>query len=304
MDLSTASLATADLATADLATANLATVDPTGGPTARAESHECDGHLADGHLADDHLADCSPAHGPLEAVHAALVAEQQTTLATPRRRYGLLARTLFIGMDAIYGRQASLPKFAVLELVARVPYQTWEHAAYVAITRHAGEVRAARRIHERVCRARDQQDNEQWHLFILEEILEQDGVRLGWFRYRFVPQLIAFVYYTIAFAMYLVKPQWSHSLNADFEDHAEHEYMAFVADHPELDGTACSCTIAPDYGTYGSVADVLRRIGLDEREHKLESVAELDAPRTRRSARSRVAVVVLAAALGIGLLLR
>ena len=215
-------------------------------------------------------------------VHAELLAEQEATLATPRRRYGIVARSLFAGMDLLYGRQASLRKFAVLELVARVPYQTWEHAAYLAITRRAGEVRVARAIHERVCRARGQQDNEPWHLFILEELLERDGVRLNWFKYRLVPQAIATVYYAIAFAMYLVRPRWSYSLNADFEDHAEHEYMAFVAAHPGLERSDCSCTIAPDYGTYASVADVLRRIGLDEREHKLESLHELG---DRRSVR-------------------
>jgi ubiquinol oxidase len=33
----------------------------------------------------------------------------------------------------------------------------------------------------------------------------------------------------------VIRPDWSYRLNADFEDHAEHEYMAYVAEHPELE---------------------------------------------------------------------
>lgn len=210
------------------------------------------------------------------SIHAQLVDAELETLATPRRHYSVAARLLFSGMNLLYGRKATLPKFVVLELVARVPYQTWEHAAYLAITRHAGETRLARRIYDRVCRAREQQDNEQWHLFILEELIEEDGVRLNWFRYRLVPQLIALGYYIVALAMYLISPAWSHRLNADFEDHAEHEYMAYVAAHPELEAARCSCSIADVYGHFSSRGDVLRRIALDERAHKQESIDQLE----------------------------
>lgn len=233
-----------------------------------------------------------------------LIEGQAATLATPRRRYGLIARTLFVGMDLLYGRRPTLQKFVVLELVARVPYQTWEHAAYLAITRRAGETRVARRIFDRVCRARRQQDNEQWHLFILEDLLEHDGVRLGVVRYRILPQLIAFGYYAIARMMYLVRPELSYSLNADFEDHAEHEYMTFVAAHPELDAAGCTCSFTEEYGAYGSVADVLRRIALDEREHKLESLEELAAlpRRARRLPRVAIAATLVGTAFAVSAL--
>jgi hypothetical protein len=235
--------------------------------------------------------------------HDELLAEQQATLAAPRRRYSPAARVLFLGMDLLYGRRRSLPKFVVLELVARVPYQVWEHAAYLAITRHAGETRVARRIHDRVCRARMQQDNEQWHLFILEDALEHQGVTLPWFRYRLVPQLISFLYYTFSAVLYLCRPSWSYALNADFEDHAEHEYMAYVGEHPELEQGLCTCTVADDYGCAETFADVLRQIALDERHHKLESVSELDrpAPARRRPLRLGVALVVIGTVVSVAI---
>ncbi|HEX5615781.1 MAG TPA: alternative oxidase [Acidimicrobiia bacterium] len=213
--------------------------------------------------------------------HATLIAEQHRTFETPRRRYGLVARSLFFGMDLLYGRRRTLQKFLVLELVARVPYQTWEHAAYLSITRHARETRRARAIYDRVRSARDQQDNEQWHLFIIEDVLEHRGERLGWFRYRLLPQIIAFSYLLVSLLLYLVRPAWSYALNADFEDHAEHEYMTFVAEHPELEQESCTCTVSDDYGCPESFADVLRQIGLDERHHKQESLDELAALATR-----------------------
>ena len=55
--------------------------------------------------------------------------EQERTLATPRMRYGLLARLLFITMDLFYGRRRTLFRFKVLEVIARVPYQAWENVA-------------------------------------------------------------------------------------------------------------------------------------------------------------------------------
>lgn len=76
---------------------------------------------------------------------------------------------------------------------------------------------------ERVEESRRQQDNEQWHLLILEELVWAEGAREGFLRYRLVPQLLAYVYHRISWLLYVVRPAWSYALNADFEDHAEHE---------------------------------------------------------------------------------
>jgi len=67
--------------------------------------------------------------GPMEHLdHDRLVAEQQVSLRSARRRYSLSARALFLTIDTLYERERTLEKFRVLELVARVPYQagrTW-----------------------------------------------------------------------------------------------------------------------------------------------------------------------------------
>jgi ubiquinol oxidase len=122
---------------------------------------------------------------------------------------------------------------------------------------------------------RAQQDNEQWHLLILTELIDSRGDQLQFIRHRVLPQLIAVVYYYLAWAMYVVRPAWSYRLNADFEDHAEHEYMQYVAENPELDDAPYVSEFAADYGSFDTLADLFRQIGYDERVHKTESLSRM-----------------------------
>lgn len=222
--------------------------------------------------------------GPMEQLdHERLRQEQLVTLASPRRKASLSARALFTFMDLAYGKERTLEKFRVLELVARVPYQAWENVAYVAVTHTAGEPGFARRIFDRVRVNRWEQDNEQWHLLILEEMLADEysagAERLGFFRARLLPQMMAFVYYQLSWITYSIKPAWSYRLNADFEDHAEHEYALLVEEHPDWETTPFVSEFAGDFGHYESVADLFRQIGYDERLHKQQSESALNRPR-------------------------
>src|SRR5688572_18387795 len=205
--------------------------------------------------------------------------EQEITLTAPRLRYGILARALFVTLDLFYGRPRTLSKFKVLEVIARVPYQAWEHVAYIAMTHKYGEPNFARRIFDFVSEARHQQDNEQWHLLILEEMIEGDKIKEGFVRYRLLPQVIAFFYYHVSWLLYVIQPRRSYELNAHFEDHAEHEYMEFVRENPRLETTLFRSVFEKDYGTFSSRADLFRQIGLDERQHKQESLSRMARPR-------------------------
>ena len=208
-----------------------------------------------------------------------LRAEQLVTLASPRRRYGVAARALFVLLDVVYGRTRTLSKFKVLEVIARVPYQAWEHVAYVAVTHRYSRPTFARRIFDRVGESRSQQDNEQWHLLILEDLVERSGRREGYLKYRVLPQAIAFGYYHLSWLLYVIRPAWSYRLNLDFEDHAEHEYAELVQEHPEWEDTPYEGPFTEEYGSFASLADLFRQIGHDERVHKLESMARMDEPR-------------------------
>jgi ubiquinol oxidase len=211
--------------------------------------------------------------GPPTLPSHALRTAQAATLATPRLRYDPFSRLMFFTVNVLYGRPPSLAKFLVLEHLARIPYQTWERVAQRAIARTAGRSHLALRIMDRVVEARAQQDNEQFHLLIIDELLIRRGAAPGRIRYRILPRLLAGPWHAFTWLLLLIRPAWSYRLNASFEDHAEHEYMHFVALHPELDDEPVVCDAADGYGRFDTLGDLLRQIGHDERVHKLESLA-------------------------------
>ena len=217
--------------------------------------------------------------GPPKLTPAQLHAAQAQTLDAPRRRYGIAARVLFKSTDLVYGQDGGIVKFAMLEYIARVPYQAWERIGYLALARYRRRSALARRAFERIVATRAEQDNEQWHLLILQDLAQRAGLRQPFVRHRLAPWLIACLYYHVSWLLLLIRPESSYRLNADFEDHAEHEYMAYVAGHPELDDEPDPGAYAVEYGRYGSLGDLLRQIGHDERMHKLASVASMSAPR-------------------------
>ena len=215
---------------------------------------------------------------PAKTTHD-LKVEQEKTLQTPRMKYGFLASLLFWGMNLLYGRKRSLSKFKVLEVIARVPYQAWENVAYIAMTHTYSKPHFARRIFEFVSESRRQQDNEQWHLLILEELTHKKGIKENFFLCRILPQFIAFFYYHISWILYVIKPSLSYRLNARFEDHAEHEYMLFVKENSQLEEEPFDSDFRSEYGDFASMADMVRQIALDERQHKLESMERMGNPR-------------------------
>ena len=223
-----------------------------------------------------------PTLSPAEAVHATpprlgaaeLRAAQHATLQGPRLRYDIVSRLLFAFIDLVYGRAGSLRKFRALEVLARVPYHAWERAAYRAAGRLSHRTAIASTVHRRIVQSRAQQDNEQWHLFVLDEVIPLRGERLRWFRDRVLPRLLAGLYHPFTWLVLLVSPAYSYRLNAAFEDHAEHTYMEFVVQHPELDEMLFRSQLGDVFGHVDTLGDLLRQIGHDERTHKLESLGE------------------------------
>ena len=209
--------------------------------------------------------------------HDDLVKNQMAELAATRRRYSLASRALFKVMDRVYGKERTLEKFRVLEVVARVPYQAWENVAYIAMTHTSKNPDFARRVYDRARAARVEQDNEQWHLLILEELTRDH--RRSWLKGRIIPQILALSYYQVSWLLYVVNPKWSYRLNADFEDHAAHEYAELVRENPEWEDTPFASEFVSDFGQYESLADMFRQIGHDEALHREESEINMRQPR-------------------------
>ena len=205
---------------------------------------------------------------------------QRVTLDTPPRRYGADARLQFWLEDLVFGKARTLSKFRARELVARSPYQSWEQAAYLVVGKIRDRSARARRLYDSLTETRAEQDNEAWHVLILEEVIAASGVRESRLRFGLMPQLIAFAVYQEFWLLRVLNPAWGYRLNADIEDHAEHEYAALIAEHPEWEDDPFHSVVADDYAAYESLADLFRQIGSDEGVHKEMSLVRMTQARS------------------------
>jgi hypothetical protein len=220
----------------------------------------------------------APAARQHERMTPDLRKEQQATLARPRRRYSLAAKTFFLSMDLLAGKKTTLAKAKLVEMLASVPYRAWESRQYAHLTRCyrvQARVEKARAI---IVWSRAAQDNEHGHLLAIHEKMKEDGVRDPWYLSAAFTFLAIGLY--ASFSRLLARLSWRRALrfNAEFEDHAEHVYARFVVDHPEWEQQPPASELAQAYADLPSWADVFRRIGLDEREHMQGSLFFSDGP--------------------------
>jgi len=205
--------------------------------------------------------------------------EQKKTLQTPVMRANPILKMMYLAMDLVYGRGRSLMKFKSIEILARYPYEAWENSCYHRLTRKYARAGYTRKessddLIRLIELGRKSQDNEQSHMVIIEDIMRQKGVKQGWFRTFFIPRFLAFGYLGLTRLMYGLNPKWSFSMNAKFESHAEHEYMKMVKEHPEWENEPVETEYFQYYPKQPNMAELFRRVGLDERVHMEESLKE------------------------------
>lgn len=198
--------------------------------------------------------------------------EQAATLSRGSMAYSRFTRLLFWGMDVFYGTQLTFGKMRLLEILARIPYQAWEIKQYHRMNSQFSDPAAVESAEDIIRWGRDAQDNEFWHLKVINNRIERDGIRLNWFKDRFVPRVTAFKYGVFCRFLALVCIETAFKLNAEFEDHAEHAYMGFVKNHPELDDQPFDTEKPSAYKDLNNWGDVFRRMGLDERDHMNNSL--------------------------------
>ncbi len=204
--------------------------------------------------------------------------EQQASLVRPRYNYSLTARLFFAGMDLFAGKKVTLSKAKLLEMLASIPYREWERRQYGRLTRryrNASWVEGAQRIVEW---GREAQDNEYWHLLVIEERMKEEGAKDAWYLMPPIPWLMVWTYVLIARTMAFFSLRSAFLFNGQFEDHAEHEYARFVEEHPEWESQLVHNPVVAQQTNAMTWADVFRRIGLDERDHRNRSFIYADKP--------------------------
>ena len=202
-----------------------------------------------------------------------LEGEQRSTLARPRYDYSSVTRMMVRGMDAMAGAENTVFKARIVETLAPVPYRAWENREYRRLSRHYGDDELVREADSVLRWGREAQDNEYQHLRVIGVKLREDEDR-GLLRFSGpVPDLMAGSWAVAARALARASMRRAFLLNAEAEDHAEHYYAELVQAHPEWEEQPVTSDAVRAYGEFGCWADVFRRIGLDERDHRNASFA-------------------------------
>lgn len=201
--------------------------------------------------------------------------EKEHKASRDRTRYGysLAARGFFLSMDLLTGRTMSLAKAKLLEMLASIPYRSWETRQYARMTRYYRDHELVQEARKIMAWGREAQDNEYWHLIVIHEKMKEDGTKDPWYLCPIVPLFMIMVYTLLTRCMALVSIRRAFLFNAEFEDHAEHVYAQLVQEHPEWEKEPVTNDKVKEYGDLSTWADIFRRIGLDERDHRNSSFA-------------------------------
>lgn len=202
-----------------------------------------------------------------------LEAEQQATLARPRYDYSSVTRAMVRGLDAMAGSATTVFKAKIVETLAPIPYRAWENREYGRLSRHYGDDGLVREAEAVLRWGREAQDTEYQHLRVIGVKLGEDGDRGPLQISGPVPDLMAGSWAVASRALARASMRRAFLLNAEAEDHAEHYYAELVQAHPEWEELPVASDVVRGYGEFGCWADVFRRIGLDERDHRNASFA-------------------------------
>lgn len=197
--------------------------------------------------------------------------EQLATLNRPALSYGLTSRLFFWGMDVVAGKKNDLSKAKLLEILACIPYREWQIRQYARLTFsyfHRQKVEWAQDI---VDWGREAQDNEYMHLLVIQEKMREDKMKDKWYLATPIVFMIVAFYVVLSRVLAWVNIKGAFKFNAEFEDHAEHIYAHLVADNPVLETQIVTNEVVKEYADLETWADIFRRIGLDERDHRNHS---------------------------------
>lgn len=135
--------------------------------------------------------------------------------------------------NIVYGFQPSYLKFRAVEVIARVPYHSWESAAYTLLTRFYSNEKKALDLSKITQFSRLAQDNETMHVVVISQFAQKEQ-KAGILRYTFIPLCFALFYFWAAYWLYLVSPRRALELNYLFEEHAFKQYDQFIKNNEEV----------------------------------------------------------------------
>ena len=179
--------------------------------------------------------------------------------------------------NLVYGHDPSYGKFKAVEVIARIPYQSWEVASYMLLTMFYSNEKKAIELSKTSRFGRASQDNETMHVVVLSQLAKKYGED-GFIRHTLIPLLFSFGYAAASFILYLFSPKSSLQLNYLFEDHAFSQYSIFVEKHAEeLKNKPVMIDFLEFYGRHAkSEYELFVSIKNDEIIHRNKSVHRAD----------------------------
>ncbi len=178
----------------------------------------------------------------------------------------------------VYGKYPCYAKFKAIEVIARIPYQSWEVASYTLLTGFYANEQRAIELTKTSAFSRHAQDNETMHVVVLSQIVKKLRCE-GFFRHVLIPLLFAFFYFWTVYVLYMLSRKSALELNYLFENHAYHQYEQFlIQDGERLRDTAIMSDFLVHYGRNPrNEYEFFESVRNDELIHRNRSIRELQA---------------------------
>jgi len=192
----------------------------------------------------------------------------------------VLGGILVLAGNTVYGQKPSYAKFKAVEVIARIPYQSWEWVSYMFLTAMYGNEQKAINLTHTSRFSRVAQDNETMHVVVMTQICKREKLG-GFFRHYFIPLLFSFFYYIVSAILYMVHRKSALELNYVFESHAYEQYSEFVEEcGEELKKRHVESKFLEFYGREcENELELFCSIRDDELIHRNESIRRISIPR-------------------------
>lgn len=188
-----------------------------------------------------------------------------------------LLGALLVGSGTLfYGKKPSYLKFKAIEVIARIPYQSWESAAYTLLTAFYGNERHAIRLCKTAAFSRFAQDNETMHVVVISSLTKKHA-KEAFFRHTLIPLLFSFFYFWVIYLLYMFSHKAALELNYLFESHAYQQYQKFLDENEEqLRARPISSEFLHFYGRHvRSEYQFFETVRNDELIHRNRSIREI-----------------------------
>ncbi len=185
--------------------------------------------------------------------------------------------SLLVGSGTLfYGRKPSYAKFKAIEVIARIPYQSWEVATYTILSAMYGNERRAINLTKLSAFSRMAQDNETMHVVVMSHIVRRLHCE-SFLRHTLIPLLFSFFYFWTTYLLFLISRRAALELNYLFESHAYAQYQEFLdREGDRLRQTPITSDFLAFYGrNVRSEYELFELIRNDELIHRNRSLREL-----------------------------